>query len=139
VTNACGLEALDLALRGGRGVAIICEGERPEHDEYIYREWFGALAREVTFHSRDGCLAVRTAVEELRRREVVPAGNSVCCDVVRFSTGHGGTGRFQVRHHPRRAARELVGDDAGEGRQSGRCPRPGPAGTRRVYQTQRTG
>ena len=70
MTSAGVVDDLELALRGGDGVAIICEGERPDRDQFVYQVWFASRAREVTFHARDGWVQVQKAVEELRRRNM---------------------------------------------------------------------
>jgi hypothetical protein len=48
------LDELEIVLRSGAGIAIICEGEDYREDEFFYKEWFGDLGRMVTFHAQDG-------------------------------------------------------------------------------------
>lgn len=62
------LDELEVVLRSGAGIAIICEGEDYREDELFYKEWFGELGRLVTFHAQDGWECVQDAVSELRRR-----------------------------------------------------------------------
>ncbi|AUX22266.1 uncharacterized protein SOCEGT47_027670 [Sorangium cellulosum] len=62
------LDELEVVLRSGAGIAIICEGEDYREDEFFYKEWFGHLGRSVTFHAQDGWKCVQDAVMELRRR-----------------------------------------------------------------------
>ncbi|WP_433936217.1 hypothetical protein AB3662_16120 [Sorangium cellulosum] len=62
------LDELEIVLRSGAGIAIICEGEDYREDEFFYKEWFGDLGRMVTFHAQDGWECVQDAVKELRRR-----------------------------------------------------------------------
>lgn len=62
------LDDLEVVLRSGAGVAIICEGEDYREDEFFYKEWFGQIGRSVTFHAQDGWERVQDAVTELRRR-----------------------------------------------------------------------
>ncbi|WP_437300090.1 hypothetical protein [Sorangium sp. So ce426] len=62
------LDELEIVLRSGAGIAIICEGEDYREDEFFYKEWFGDLGRMVTFHAQDGWKCVQDAVNELRRR-----------------------------------------------------------------------
>jgi hypothetical protein len=62
------LDELEIVLRSGAGIAIICEGEDYREDEFFYKEWFGDLGRMVTFHAQDGWKYVQDAVKELRRR-----------------------------------------------------------------------
>lgn len=61
------LDELEVVLRSGAGIAIICEGHERE-DEFFFKEWFAHLARRVTFHAQDGWKRVQEAVTELRRR-----------------------------------------------------------------------
>ncbi|MBI5490530.1 MAG: DUF4435 domain-containing protein [Deltaproteobacteria bacterium] len=67
MTAPAGFDELELALRGGSGVAIICEGETYRQDEAVFRRWFERRAREVTFHAQNGWRRVVHAVEQLRR------------------------------------------------------------------------
>ncbi|MRG97313.1 hypothetical protein [Polyangium spumosum] len=62
------LDQLEVVLRSGAGIAIICEGEDYREDEFFYKEWFGSLGRSVTFHAQDGWERVQVAVTELRKR-----------------------------------------------------------------------
>jgi hypothetical protein len=62
------VDELEVMVRAGRGAAIIVEGESAEKDPWFYGQWFGDLAREVTFFPQDGWTRVVEAVAELRRR-----------------------------------------------------------------------
>jgi hypothetical protein len=62
------LDELATVLRGGAGIAIVCEGQDYRDDQFIYESWFNHLGRRVTFHAQDGWKRVVSAVDELRRR-----------------------------------------------------------------------
>jgi hypothetical protein len=70
MTDYPSLDQIEVVLRSGRGVAIVCEGNSPREDEAIFASWFADLSRDVTFHAQDGWKFVEHAVNELRRRGV---------------------------------------------------------------------
>lgn len=62
------IDDLEVQLRTGSGIAVLLEGDSYEEDPWFYNEWFGDLAREITFFPQDGWPQVVRAVVELRRR-----------------------------------------------------------------------
>ena len=62
------IDALELEVRAGRGVAIIVEGNSYEDDPWFYSQWFSDRARQVTFFPQNGWDRVVSAVDELRCR-----------------------------------------------------------------------
>lgn len=61
------IDQLVVSVQAGSGVAVIVEGESAREDAWFFKQWFGGLARQVTFFPQDGWQAVTRAVGELRR------------------------------------------------------------------------
>jgi hypothetical protein len=72
------LGEIELALRTGRGIAVICEGETSREDEFIFSRWFADRSLELTFFCQDGWKRVVDAVTGLRGAAAVVPVFGLC-------------------------------------------------------------
>jgi hypothetical protein len=68
VTFRKSLDEIEVTIRSGAGVPVVCEGETPQDDEFILASWFSSQATAISFFAQNGWRMVVDAVNELRGR-----------------------------------------------------------------------